>query len=261
MSLPNAITLSRIPLMFVIAWLTYQAWPWAPSLAFWLFIAAAIGDWLGRLPRLRRTRGQISAFGKLMDALTDKIMVLGLIIVFVDRQEIPVALALITLCREFLITGMRMVAATKGVVVAADGGGKSKTVTQLIAIGFLLAAPMVGRRLERATWALTDLTRLHPAGARHRLLDLLGGHGPRGLVGHAVRRPAPEDGVRRRRPMKLVQPVWPRFLSTPVVLAWATLGPIGRRLPAPGTWGSVAGLLYFTVAFLDQVGTLGNLCS
>jgi phosphatidylglycerophosphatase A len=59
--------------------------------------------------------------------------------------------------------------------------------------------------------------------------------------------------------MKLAQPVWPRFLSTPVVLAWATLGPIGRRLPAPGTWGSVAGLLYFTVIFLEQVGTLGNL--
>jgi phosphatidylglycerophosphatase A len=47
--------------------------------------------------------------------------------------------------------------------------------------------------------------------------------------------------------MKLTQPIWPRFLPTGTVLAFATLGPIGRRLPAPGTWGSVAGLLYFTV--------------
>jgi phosphatidylglycerophosphatase A len=47
--------------------------------------------------------------------------------------------------------------------------------------------------------------------------------------------------------MKLAQPIWPRFLPTATVLAIATLGPVGRRLPAPGTWGSLAGLLYFTV--------------
>jgi CDP-diacylglycerol---glycerol-3-phosphate 3-phosphatidyltransferase len=156
MSLPNAITLSRIPLMFIIAWLSYQGWLGAPSLAFWLFIAAAIGDWLDGY--LARSRGQISSFGKLMDALTDKIMVLGLIIVLVDHDQIWVGLALITLVREFLITGMRMVAATKGVVVAADGGGKSKTITQLIALGFLLAAPMVGR--DWAHFASRDLTQL-----------------------------------------------------------------------------------------------------
>jgi len=153
MSLPNAITLSRIPLMFVIAWLIYQEWLGAPSLAFWLFIAAALGDWLDGY--LARSRGQISSFGKLMDALTDKIMVLGLIIVLVDQKQIWVGLALITLVREFLITGMRMVAATKGVVVAADGGGKSKTITQLIALGFLLAAPMVAR--DWAHFASRDL--------------------------------------------------------------------------------------------------------
>ena len=58
--------------------------------------------------------------------------------------------------------------------------------------------------------------------------------------------------------MKLQQPIWPRFLPTATVLACATLGPIGRKLPAPGTWGSVAGLLYFTVFFypLGIIGTL-----
>ncbi len=49
--------------------------------------------------------------------------------------------------------------------------------------------------------------------------------------------------------MKLFRPLWPRALSTKVVLGCARLGPIGRKLPAPGTWGSVAGLLYFTVFF------------
>lgn len=143
MNLPNVITLSRIPLMFVIVGLMYSDWLGAASIAFWLFIACAIGDWLDGY--LARKRNQVSTFGKLMDALTDKIMVVGLVIALVDQHLIPVPFALITMCREFLITGMRMVAASKGVIVAADGGGKSKTVTQLIALGFLLGAPMAAR--------------------------------------------------------------------------------------------------------------------
>jgi CDP-diacylglycerol--glycerol-3-phosphate 3-phosphatidyltransferase len=156
-NLPNTITLSRIPLMFVIVALMYCGWPGAATLAFALFIAAAVGDWLDGY--LARSRGLVSTFGKLMDALTDKIMVLGLVMALVDLQRISVWLGLITLCREFLVTGMRMVAATKGVVVAADGGGKSKTVTQLIALGFLLAAPMVSRDWPRLTsWDLTGFS-------------------------------------------------------------------------------------------------------
>jgi phosphatidylglycerophosphatase A len=58
--------------------------------------------------------------------------------------------------------------------------------------------------------------------------------------------------------MKLPQPIWPRFLPTTTVLACATLGPIGRRLPAPGTWGSLAGLLYFTVFFADRLGPIAT---
>jgi len=143
MNLPNSITLSRIPLMFVIVGLMYCHGAGTATLAFLLFMAAAVGDWLDGY--IARQRGLVTTFGKLMDALTDKIMVLGLVIAFVARMEIPVWLALITLCREFLVTGMRMVAASKGVIVAADRGGKSKTLTQLIALGFLLGEPMVRR--------------------------------------------------------------------------------------------------------------------
>ncbi len=141
MNLPNLITLSRVPLMFVIVWLMYQTWRGAPSLAFWLFIAAAVGDWLDGY--LARKHNLISTFGKLMDALTDKIMVIGLMVAFLDLEVIPVEWVLLTLCREFLVSGMRMVAAARGVVVAADRSGKTKTMTQLIAIGFLLAVPMI----------------------------------------------------------------------------------------------------------------------
>jgi CDP-diacylglycerol---glycerol-3-phosphate 3-phosphatidyltransferase len=129
--------------MFVIVGLMYCAWPGAATLAFALFILAAVGDWLDGY--LARTRNLISNFGKLMDAMADKIMVMGIVIALVEKHQIPIVLALITLCREFFVTGMRMVAASKGIVVAADSGGKSKTVTQLVALGFFLFSPMVAQ--------------------------------------------------------------------------------------------------------------------
>lgn len=141
MNLPNLITLSRIPTMFVIVWLMYCSWWGAATLAFWLFIAAAIGDWLDGY--LARKRNLISNFGKYMDALSDKVFVLGIMVAFVERYDsaLFLVMVLLTLCREFLISGMRMIAATKGVVVAAERGGKTKTVMQLIAVGFLLFVP------------------------------------------------------------------------------------------------------------------------
>ena len=147
MNLPNAITLSRIPLMFVIVALMYCDFTGAASAAFWLFILCAIGDWLDGY--LARKNNLVSTFGKLMDALTDKIMVMGLVIAFVEKHEVHISLALITLCREFLVTGMRMVAASKGLIVAADKGGKSKTVTQLIALGCFLGASMASKDWSR----------------------------------------------------------------------------------------------------------------
>jgi CDP-diacylglycerol--glycerol-3-phosphate 3-phosphatidyltransferase len=134
--------------MFIIVWLMFCTWPGAATLAFVMFVAAAIGDWLDGY--LARIRGQVSNFGKLMDAMADKIMVMGIVMALVFKHEIYLVLALITLCREFLVTGMRMVAATKGVVVAADSGGKTKTVTLLIALGFFLFAPML--RMDGASF-------------------------------------------------------------------------------------------------------------
>ena len=149
MNLPNLITLSRIPTMFIIVWLMYCSWWGAATLAFWLFIVSAIGDWLDGY--LARKRNLVSNFGKFMDALTDKVFVLGIMVTFVERlaaqypsgygSVIFLVMVLLTLCREFLISGMRMIAATKGVVVSAERGGKTKTVMQLIAVGFLLFVP------------------------------------------------------------------------------------------------------------------------
>lgn len=158
MNLPNLITLSRIPLMFVIVGLMYANFNGSDSLAFWLFILCAIGDWLDGY--LARKQGLISTFGKFMDALSDKIMVMGLVIALTlsmgELQLMWLILTLVTLSREFLVTGMRMVVAAKGVIVAADRGGKTKTLTQLISIGFLLGAPMAKNDWGR--WFNFDLS-------------------------------------------------------------------------------------------------------
>lgn len=153
-TLPNILTLSRIPLMFVIVGLMYvdhelEGWIGAATLGFWLFIAAAITDWLDGA--IARKRGINSNFGKFMDALTDKILVIGIMVALVRHDAaLPITLVLLTIGREFMVSGMRMVVAAKGVVVAADGGGKLKTISQMIAIGCLLAVPMLENDI--ATW-------------------------------------------------------------------------------------------------------------
>ena len=146
-NLPNILTLSRVPLMFVIVglmWVDHElaGWTGAATLAFWIFIAAAITDWLDG--SIARKRGIVSNFGKFMDALTDKVLVLGIMVALVRHDEdLPITLVLLTLGREFVVSGMRMVVAAKGVVVPADSGGKLKTIFQMIAIGCLLATPML----------------------------------------------------------------------------------------------------------------------
>ena len=145
-NLPNILTVSRLPAMFVIVALMYAEFRWAATLAFWLFIAAALTDWLDG--KLARESNQVSTFGRFMDAVIDKVMVLGIMIAlvnghyFMGYQITATILLLCMLCREFMISGLRMVAASKGVVVEADAGGKLKTFFQMNAIGWLLGVRM-----------------------------------------------------------------------------------------------------------------------
>jgi len=148
MNLPNILTISRVPLMFIVVGLMYAEFPYAATLAFWLFIAAALTDWLDG--KIARERGEVSSFGRFMDAVIDKVMVLGLMIAlvndkvnFMGHDIIAMVLLLCILCREFAISGLRMATAVKGLVVEADTGGKIKTFTQLNAIGWLIGARML----------------------------------------------------------------------------------------------------------------------
>jgi len=156
MNLPNIVTLSRIPGTFLIAALLYSDFPGAATLALLLFIICAITDWLDGY--LARKLKKVSTFGIFMDALSDKIWVLGVLIALTDRklimpsrELIPVLILIVILTREFMITGMRLVAAMRGVVVAAERGGKQKTLSQIIAIIVFLLIHVIETDLNRIT--------------------------------------------------------------------------------------------------------------
>lgn len=148
LNFPNALTLSRIPFLFLIVGLLAFPWPGSATMAFILFIVAGVTDWLDGY--YARRYNLISIFGKLMDALTDKILMVGLFIALIVFKILPepvltlsLFLLLLILCREFFITGLRLVAAANGVVLAAEKSGKQKTVSQILAMGCLLAVPML----------------------------------------------------------------------------------------------------------------------
>lgn len=146
-TLPNIITVTRVPMLFVVVGMMHATWPYAATLTFWLFIAAALSDWLDGY--IARKSNQISTFGRFMDAVIDKVMVLGLMIALVNADyfgEMTMAamLALLAiLTREFAMSGLRMIAASKNIVVEADLSGKVKTFTQLNAIGWLIGSRML----------------------------------------------------------------------------------------------------------------------
>ena len=154
-NLPNMLTLSRIPILFGIAGLLYLPFTGASSLAFLLFVVGALTDWADGY--VARKQGVVSNFGKLMDALTDKVFMVGLFITLLTAGILPewtLPLLLLIVAREFLITGLRLVAASSGVVLAAERSGKHKTVTQIVSAVLLLLAVAVREDLAGllASW-------------------------------------------------------------------------------------------------------------
>jgi len=141
-NLPNLLTLSRIPIIFGVVALLYLPMTGASTMAFILFVIGAITDWADGY--VARKQGLVSNFGKLMDALTDKVFMVGLFITMVVLGELPglwsLFLLLLILSREFLITGLRLVAASSGIILAAEKSGKHKTVSQIVSAILLLLA-------------------------------------------------------------------------------------------------------------------------
>jgi len=159
MKLPTLLTLSRVPLLFLIVGLFFIDLPGIPSLVFCLFVFAGLTDWFDGY--LARKLNQVSNLGKLMDALADKIILLGMFIALLVFELLPtwaLALVLLIVVRELLITGMRMVAASSGIVLAAELSGKHKTIFQIISIAVLLFSLVIQKDLSN--WFDYDLSQI-----------------------------------------------------------------------------------------------------
>jgi CDP-diacylglycerol---glycerol-3-phosphate 3-phosphatidyltransferase len=136
MNLPNKLTLLRILLTFMLMFFLFVSGWLAKAFVLFLFVAACVTDFLDGW--IARTRGQVSDFGKIMDPIADKILVLGVFLSFVQMQLVPAWMVVIVIIRESVITGLRFLAVRRGRVLAAESAGKHKTVSQMMAILLIL---------------------------------------------------------------------------------------------------------------------------
>lgn len=140
MNLPNKLTIFRIilvPLMVIIPFLgingIFLGIPVSYLIIDFIFIIASITDKLDGY--IARSRNQVTTFGKFLDPLADKILVLAAMVMLVEMAKLPAWIPIIVLAREFMVSGYRLIAVEKGgKVIAASKWGKLKTVTQMIAI-------------------------------------------------------------------------------------------------------------------------------
>ena len=144
MNLANKLTIFRIllvPLMVIIPFFNIQGEfygiPYTYIIVDLIFIIASITDKLDGY--IARSRNQITTFGKFLDPLADKILVLAAMLMLVEMSKLPAWIPIIVITREFLVSGYRLVAVEKGgTVIAASFWGKLKTVTQMFAVTFAL---------------------------------------------------------------------------------------------------------------------------
>ncbi len=133
MNLPNKITVGRIGLTFVMVGFLTVVIPFGKTLALLTFGLAGVSDWLDGV--LARRNGQVSVFGQLMDPLADKILVSAAFVSFTAiHQIVPAWIVITIISREFLITGLRLLAGQKGHVLPAGNWGKHKMIWQTITI-------------------------------------------------------------------------------------------------------------------------------
>ena len=135
MTLANKLTLSRIAFVPVFMCFALLDLPLGELIAAIVFLIAAATDGLDGY--VARKRNETTDMGKLLDPLADKLLVTGAFIVLVDIGRIPSWIVVLILGREFLVTGLRGIAATEGMVIAATPLAKVKTVSQILAIVFL----------------------------------------------------------------------------------------------------------------------------
>ncbi len=161
MTLANKITLSRIILIpVVMAFLLSPGslsflgigFQWGAIAAGLIFILAALTDTLDGY--MARSRGEVTVLGQILDPLADKLLVSAALISLVALGGLSAWVAVIIIGREFAVTGLRMAAAVKHIVIPASGWGKTKTVFQILAVTFLIVQPSFPMTNLRVVWIL-----------------------------------------------------------------------------------------------------------
>ena len=109
---------------------------WGDALAAVVFIIAALTDMFDGL--IARKYKLVTNLGKFIDPLADKVLVIAAMLALIEFQRLPAWIVMVIITREFIVTGLRLVAAAEGIVIAASKGGKLKTVTQIIALTMLI---------------------------------------------------------------------------------------------------------------------------
>lgn len=131
MNLPNKITVFRIFMIpFFVACMLINEIPYNEIIAGVIFIIAALSDLVDG--KIARRYNLVTNFGKFMDPLADKLLVQSALLCFVANGLLPAWIAIVIMSREFIISGFRLVAADKGIVIAAGNLGKLKTVFQMV---------------------------------------------------------------------------------------------------------------------------------
>ncbi|HEY1768960.1 MAG TPA: CDP-diacylglycerol--glycerol-3-phosphate 3-phosphatidyltransferase [Chthoniobacterales bacterium] len=142
MNWANRLTLGRLVLtvLFVIA--LSSRWTYGRTAALGLFVAAGVSDYFDG--EIARRYGVITKFGKLMDPLVDKVMMAAAFICLVPIGAVPAWMATVVVARDFLITGLRLLASSDGVVLPAEKLGKHKTSWQIATAVYFLALLAIG---------------------------------------------------------------------------------------------------------------------
>lgn len=161
MNLPNKLTLLRIALTFVFMLCLFSEGLAFKVLAFLVFSAAALTDLLDGI--IAKARNQITDFGKIMDPIADKILVLAAFLSFIQLQLIPAWTVIVIIARELIITSLRIFALSKGKVLAASRAGKHKTVSQMAAI-FIILISLIYKEIMRQYLSLSPAVEVNIKG-------------------------------------------------------------------------------------------------
>ena len=136
LNLPNAITMARIALIPVFLWFTFFESRVDSFLAALLFTLTGATDFLDGW--VARRKGLVTVIGKFLDPLADKLIVMAALVMLVHLGRIAAWVVIVVMAREFIVTGLRTIAMSEGVVIAAGQEGKYKTSLQIAGIAFLL---------------------------------------------------------------------------------------------------------------------------